>query len=1211
MQCPICQADNPPTAVSCLKCTTPLPFTDQTLGGTGLGGTSLGGNSPGGDSPDATSMGNAIPGGTAAWSVAVTQPTSTSAAQGEQLVGTLLADRYEIISLLGQGGMGAVYKAHDTELERLVAIKLIRPDLASNPEILRRFKQELILAREVTHRNVIRIFDLGQAKGFKFITMEFVEGRDLRAVLRERGKLPPEEAVRIISQVCRALESAHAAGVVHRDLKPQNIMLDAKDRVYVMDFGIAHSLETPGMTQTGALMGTPEYMSPEQAKGIKVDARSDLFALGIILYELLTGVSPYKADNALAMLLKRTQERPQPPAELDPTIPKPISDVVMKCLEIDRDQRYSNAREILEDLGLEMPTSVRTVAPTLPPSLPAALPKAVSPFLQYRSWMIGGAAVLLFAILGFAFRSKIFSGKRGGAVEQASLAILPFRNATGDPSLNWIGVSLAEMLRTDVGQSAEFHTVSPERLQQILADLRINADTEFAATDLQQVAAFTNANMLVSGQYVRLGGQIRIDAKLEDLKRQRTVPFQVNAPSENALVNTVDQLAQSIQANLALGSSAVKELKAAAFKPSSTSLEAIRDFTQGLQLARQGNHIEAVKQFEAATKADSNFALAFSMLAQTYTRLGYDKQAQQNATRSVELSANLSPAEKYMIQAANARIGNNYQNALDAYNKLVELMPNDAQVQFELGELYEQHGVYDQAHAHFAKALESDPKHIDALRGIGQVEYQRGNPQGSLDYLNRALSLAVELNNRQGKAGVLHDLGEAYRLLNRPQDALQNFQQSLDIKQQIGDKQGMAVSLDEIATTYGLLGKSAEAEKTFQQELSIRKDIDDQVGMGVALISLGAFLQDNGRYEEALSTTKQALQIELQLGHEPNQAACLANIGWMYFQLTKYDDALMYQQRAGDLLLQLKEPSEIAANLNNLGLTYARIGQFDPALKSYLQALDEARKVGDKKLISAISDGLADLFLIQGRYGAALNAQQDALKNAEQLEQQMGTYGADVKADYGNVLNHLGRGEEAQKVLGETLNVAHSARDDALASKILNFQGEGLYYRGDLKSAGPQFAQAQQSATKAKDRIQVLTARFNLARVSVKEGHAATAVNTLKSLFKEADSLGVKYLATECSIALGEAFLGSKDYSHAQDELQSAVRKSEDLGMKSLLPEGHYLLSQALRKRGSSAEADNHVNQAAQLLDQMRQESHSDTLLQRFDLKPIVDDTRK
>src|SRR6202166_4472266 len=398
MQCPLCQAENPPSAVSCTKCSTPLPMDDPILDATLADGTLNEGPTPR---------------GTSAWSVAVTNPHDALYAQGEELVGTLLAERYEILELLGQGGMGAVYKARDTELERLVALKLIRADLAGNPEILRRFKQELILAREVTHRNVIRIFDLGQAKGFKFITMEFVEGRDLRAFFRERGKISPEETVGIIAQVCRALESAHSAGVVHRDLKPQNIMLDAKDRVYVMDFGIAHSLETPGMTQTGALMGTPEYMSPEQAQGMKVDARSDLFALGIIFYELLTGVSPFKADTALATLLKRTQERPQSPADVDPTIPKAISDVVMRCLEIDRDHRFSTAREILEDLGQEMPTSVRTIPPTLLPAAAAPKPADVSLFQRHRIWIAGIAAVVLLAAIGIVFRGRIFSGSAG------------------------------------------------------------------------------------------------------------------------------------------------------------------------------------------------------------------------------------------------------------------------------------------------------------------------------------------------------------------------------------------------------------------------------------------------------------------------------------------------------------------------------------------------------------------------------------------------------------------------------------------------------------------------------------------------------------------------------------------------------------------------------------------------------------------------------
>ncbi len=1182
MLCPVCQTENPPSAVTCGKCSTPFPLSDETISPTEYGKSS-------------------------GWSKAVTlRPSAEAASKGQLDPGTMLGDRYEILQLLGQGGMGAVYKARDVELERLVALKLIRPDLASHPEILRRFKQELILAREVTHRNVIRIFDLGQESGVRYITMEYVEGRDLRALVQEKGKLTPEEAVPIFVQIAAALEAAHHAGVVHRDLKPQNIMVDKDGRVYVMDFGVARSLETPGMTQTGALMGTPEYMSPEQAKGLKVDARSDLFSLGIIFYEMLSGISPFKADTAMATMFKRTKERAVPLAQAGSGVPVFLSDIVSKCLEIDREQRYQSAREIIGDLEKWKSGTVRSAM------------NPVARWLKYaprqQKWLAAGIAAALLLTVAYPFRGRLplrFSAKPAAAVQPVSLAILPFHNASTDLSIDWLGPSLANMLSADVGQSARMRIVSSDRVYQILKDMRISANADLDSDTLRQIAELSNADMLVWGRYNKEGGQIRIVATLEDLKRQRTIPLKVDAAGESALVGTVTKLAHSIQENLSLSSSALKELKAAAFTPTSSSVEALKYFTQGQELARQGNHIEAVKQFEAATKADPNFALAFSMLAQTYARLGYGKQAEQSASKSVDLSGSLSPAEKYMIQAANARIGNNFQNALDAYNKLAGLMPNDAQIQFEMGELYQRHGEFDKAHEHYANTLQTDPKHLDALRSIGEVEYNRGNAKGSLDYLNRALSLAVELNNRQGKAVVLQDLGEAYELLNRPQDALQNFQQSFDIKQQIGDKKGMANSLDHIALFYGTLGKSAEAEKTYKQELEIRNDLGDQDGLGVALVNFGFFLMGNGRNEEALRNMKQSLQIWTQLGNQPNQVRCLTNIGLIYTQMAKYDDSLVYHQRAVDLLQKVQMLDVLAGELNNVGLAYFMIGQFDQARSSYLQALDQARKAGSKEVMAGTSDGMAELFAAQGRLGAAVNAQEDAVKNARQLEQQSGTVVVEIQADYAHILNQLGRGQEAQKTLEESLGAARSAQDEALAAKVLNFQGESFYYRGDFKSARPLFERAQQSAAKAKDRIQSLNARLHLAKVSVKEGHAAAAVSTLKGLRKEADSLAVKYIAMQCSIALGEALLNSKDYSHAQDELQSAVRKSEDLGMKSLLPEAHYLLSQALRKNGSKSDADRHLQQAAQLVEEMRQESKSDSLLQRADLKLIVEAARK
>ncbi|MBV9339971.1 MAG: serine/threonine protein kinase, partial [Acidobacteria bacterium] len=377
-----------------------------------------------------------------------------SKAPGMLEPGQVLAERYEILQILGEGGMGAVYQARDRALDRLVAIKVIRPHLADSQVILERFKQELLLAREVTHKNVIRIYDLGEADGLKFITMEYVEGENLRTLIQARAKIPPEEAVAIMLQVCRALEAAHSAGIVHRDLKPQNVMRDKSGRILVMDFGLARTLEGDGMTQTGALVGTMDYMSPEQALGKELDQRSDLFALGLIFYELLTGKMPYKAESLVASLLKRTQERAIPVVKHDSTIPDVVSSIVSRCLEPDLKLRYQTVQEILGDLeawrGKGAAANIH-------------FPSALTPWGRTYSWhWIGVAvAVLALAITGFLLRHNLFKpSPETAAGPVVSLAILPFRNASGDSGLDWLGPSLADMLSTDVGQSSQLRTVS-------------------------------------------------------------------------------------------------------------------------------------------------------------------------------------------------------------------------------------------------------------------------------------------------------------------------------------------------------------------------------------------------------------------------------------------------------------------------------------------------------------------------------------------------------------------------------------------------------------------------------------------------------------------------------------------------------------------------------------------------------------------------------
>ncbi len=1219
MYCPQCGTANPPEATRCQKCTTLLPQTNATVAADATMAADL----------DAT-VANA----------SFTPQTGTGGTSGASATlepGRVLGNRYEILSVLGQGGMGAVYKVRDRAIDAFAALKVIRPEMANQPEVLQRFKQELILARQVTHKNVIRIHDLGEADGVKFITMDFVEGRDLASLIRERGKFPPDEAAGIIAQVCRALEAAHGEGVVHRDLKPQNVMLDKHGRVKVMDFGIARSTEAVGgMTQTGAMIGTPEYMSPEQARGQHVDARSDLFSLGIIFYEMLTGQTPFHAETMMATIFRRTQETARPPAELEPEIPQQINDAVVKCLATDREQRFQSASEFLAALGCEGTTAVGTSLPAgtgFPASGPGtgvvgtsagtstagvtasgatSLPATGGLLAGKRKWIAAGAAVLVLLLASaiFVFRGKSpgGSGGNGTATHPLSLAILPFRNASGDASLDWLGSSLSEMLRTDIGQSEGFRTVAPDRLHEVLNALGVTPDQQIDSGTLARVAGLTDADMVLSGQYVKAGGQIRIDARLENLKQQSTIPLLAEAPNEDALLGAVDHLAKSVQSDLKLAPKAIREMQASAFTPTSKSVPALKAYSEGLSLLRQGNSLNALEQFQAATKADPNFALAYSQLGQTYMQLGQDQQAQQASSQAVDLSSNLPATERYLIAAADAHIENNYNRAVQAYGHLSKLLPDDSQVQFSLGHLYENHGDLADALKHYRRVLAGDPKDLEALLAVGRVQIKSGDPQASLDPLNRALSLAVELNNQQGKANVLQAIGVAYQYMSRPQDAISNYQQSLAIKQKIGDKRGTAASLDMIAQIEQTLGKTDDAAKHYQQELKIEQSLGDQSGMARALTNYGNLEQTQGRYDQALDATKKALQIYLSLSDQTDQAMALNNIGNIYFKKAQYTDALTNFQQALTLREKMGNPANVAMVLNNMGQSNQKLGQYDQALANYLKALETARQAGDRFWVAASSDSMASLYEIQGRYGAALKATKESYQNVQKLGQKDETT-ASIGADYGLALALVGQFDKAEKPLAEALALARSLGNGALIALVLNRQALRAFYAGDFHAAGALFAQARAEAQKAGSREQDLAAAVGTARVEIRSGRANAAATSLRQLAHEADSLGDKYLSAQCKLYLGEGLVASHGYKQAQAPLSQVVREGEDNGMKSLSPEAEFLLGEALRGAGKAGMAQIHFQKAGQLLEQMNKEAKSASLLKRADLRPIADAT--
>ena len=410
-KCPKCKSDNPGTATFCADCGTQLlSFEDKEV-------------------------------------------TETIETPKEELTrGTTFANRYEIIEELGKGGMGRVYRVEDKKLELEVALKLIKPEIAKNKKTIDRFRNELKLARNIRHKNVCGMFDLGETKGAHFITMEYIRGEDLGSLIRRIGQLPVGKSISITKQICEGLAEAHRLGVVHRDLKSNNIMIDKDGNVRIMDFGIARSIEAKSITGAGMIIGTPEYMSPEQVEGEEVDQRSDIYSLGVILYEMLTGRVPFVGDTPFSIGIKHKSEVPQDPRELNTQIPNDLNKVILKCLEKNVEKRYQKVEQLFPDLA-----KWENLIPTTDKTIRKGRPKTHRE--RKKGWkkpLVYGFAsfIILLIVAGGIFllfpRKEAFN----------SIAVLPFAYEQDNPDLEYLGDGITESLINKLSQLPNLTVIS-------------------------------------------------------------------------------------------------------------------------------------------------------------------------------------------------------------------------------------------------------------------------------------------------------------------------------------------------------------------------------------------------------------------------------------------------------------------------------------------------------------------------------------------------------------------------------------------------------------------------------------------------------------------------------------------------------------------------------------------------------------------------------
>ncbi len=447
--------------------------------------------------------------------------------------GDVLARRYEVIEELGSGAMGRIYKVQDNKIGEEMAMKVLNPEITSEETTVQRFKNELRLARKITHKNVCRMFDFGDDQGMIFITMEYVSGEDLKRTLMRIGQLSPGKAIFIAKQICAGLTAAHRMGVIHRDLKPQNIMLDQEGNVRIMDFGIARSTQAKGLTATGVIIGTPEYISPEQLDEIELDRRSDIYSLGVILYEMLTGIVPFEGKTPLNVVLKHKTQVPKDPLAINPQIHHDLKKIVLKCLAKDREKRFRSAQELSEALSqieAKLPLTKRIV------------PKKKNLEFEKIARAINMKHLKLILILGMLtgifFGLRLAVGRWGASSIKwvdPSIAVFLFSGLNENPTPDDLCVGLTNAILTELTKT--------EKLKVIFADSILHKKD---IQELRHIGKKYGAAYILNGDVQQKIDQIRVTVQLIAVQDGSYLWAEVYDRSSNATLEIQSDIAEKV-----------------------------------------------------------------------------------------------------------------------------------------------------------------------------------------------------------------------------------------------------------------------------------------------------------------------------------------------------------------------------------------------------------------------------------------------------------------------------------------------------------------------------------------------------------------------------------------------------------------------------------------------------------------------------------------
>jgi serine/threonine protein kinase/tetratricopeptide (TPR) repeat protein len=692
MNCPRCGKLTPDGALECASCG--LSF-DPDVTGAGLpaarpaaaafdpDATRLGIERPAPPAPDPDVT---RPGGspvsfqdaeTRAGGEAPAEPRSAGRAgdSATDLVGQPLGTRYHILTLLGAGGMGAVYETYDRDLGVVVALKTVRPELAADPEtarmLERRFKQELLLARQITHKNIVRVHDMGEVNGIKYITMPFLKGEDLATVLKREARLPVRRVVAIARQVASGLAAAHEAGVVHRDLKPANIMIDPSGDALIMDFGVATSgpqslaasdrdgkigFSATAATMAGSVVGTIEYMAPEQARAEPVDQRADIYAFGLILYDLLLGrTRASRTASVIAELNQRMAEPPPPPRTIDPTIPEALDRIIERCIQPAAENRYPTTAALIADLD--------------------ALDENGEPLPIMRRWtwrMAAAASVVLLSMVGLTWWLA-YSPAPPVEPPPVTVLIADIRNTTGEPELDG---TLEPMLQLALEAASFVSAYDRSGIRRSLGFRPPDTLDERTATEL---AVKQGLGVVLSGSVAKQGTRYAVSVKATQAVTGKVLVDETErASNRDQVLAAATSLATAVREALGEEDSSGTAQRFAQETISTKSLEAVRAYAQGMEALSRSRFDDALKSFRMAVQLDPDFGSAYGAMAIVSRNLDRQQEAEEYVKQALSHVDSMTYRERFRTRGMYYYLTSDYVSCVKEYGDLVAQFSGDA-----------------------------------------------------------------------------------------------------------------------------------------------------------------------------------------------------------------------------------------------------------------------------------------------------------------------------------------------------------------------------------------------------------------------------------------------------------------------------------------------------------------------------------------------------